>query len=93
MLGWVRWRVQCVHTVLHPLKGILPEIFEGCKPTTLGAFAARLGGEGVFWCDCGKSPLSILRCCRYRSDCAPGELGKVNTIRDLNTCRQRSHRG
>jgi hypothetical protein len=30
VLRWVRRRVQCVHAALHPLKGILPELFEGC---------------------------------------------------------------
>jgi len=46
VLRWVRRRVQSVHTALHLLKGILPELFEGCEPT-LGAFAERLGVEDV----------------------------------------------
>jgi hypothetical protein len=46
VLRWVRRRVQAVHATLHLLKGILPELFEGCEPT-LGAFAARLGVDDV----------------------------------------------
>jgi hypothetical protein len=38
--------VQAVHATLHLLKGILPELFEGCEPT-LGAFTARLGVDDV----------------------------------------------
>lgn len=46
VLRWVRRRVQAVHSALHLLKGVLPELFEGCEPT-LGGFAERLGGDAV----------------------------------------------
>jgi hypothetical protein len=46
VLRWVRRRVQAVHASLRLLKGILPELFEGCEPA-LGAFAARLGVDDV----------------------------------------------
>ena len=42
VLRWVRRRVQAVYASLILLKGILPEWFQGCKPT-LGAFAQCLG--------------------------------------------------
>jgi hypothetical protein len=38
VLRWVRRRVQSVHASLLLLKGILPELFEGCEPT-LAAFS------------------------------------------------------
>jgi hypothetical protein len=46
VLRWVRRRVAAIHAALHLLKGILPELFEGCEPT-LGVFAARLGVDAV----------------------------------------------
>jgi hypothetical protein len=46
VLRWVRRRVQSVHAALHLLKGILPELFEGCEPT-LAALSQRLGVAGV----------------------------------------------
>jgi hypothetical protein len=46
VLRWVRRRVQSVHASLHLLKGILPELFEGCEPT-LAAFSQRLGVAGA----------------------------------------------
>lgn len=46
VLRWVRRRVQAVHASLNLLKGILPELFEGCEPR-LGTFAERLGVECV----------------------------------------------
>ena len=46
VLRWVRRRVRGVYASLILLKGILPELLEGCEPT-LGAFAKRLGLEGV----------------------------------------------
>jgi hypothetical protein len=42
VLRWVRRRVQSVHASLLLLKGILPELFEGCEPT-LAAFSQCLG--------------------------------------------------
>lgn len=42
VLRWARRRVRAVHTSLILLKGLLPELFEGCLPT-LGGFAERLG--------------------------------------------------
>jgi hypothetical protein len=42
VLRWVRRRFVAIHTSLILLKGLLPELFEGCMPT-LGAFAERLG--------------------------------------------------
>ena len=41
-LRWVRRRVQTVHSILHTLKGLMPDAFEGCEITLL-AFAMRLG--------------------------------------------------
>ena len=46
VLRWVRRRVQAVYASLILLKGIVPELFESCEPM-LGAFAQRLGLEGV----------------------------------------------
>ncbi len=46
VLRWVRRRVQAVYASLILLKGILPELFEGCEPT-LGAFAERLGLDAI----------------------------------------------
>ena len=39
---WVARRVASVHTALHLLKGVRPELFAGCAPT-LTAFGERLG--------------------------------------------------
>jgi hypothetical protein len=39
---WVARRVASVHTALHLLRGLLPEVFGGCAPT-LTAFGERLG--------------------------------------------------
>jgi hypothetical protein len=46
VLRWVRRRVQAVHAALILLKGLVPALFVDCKPR-LGAFAERLGVEGV----------------------------------------------
>jgi hypothetical protein len=53
----------------------------------------RAWASRVFWCDCGKSLHLISRFSRHRSDYAPGDLGAVNTIRDLNTRREQTRRG
>jgi hypothetical protein len=45
-LRWVRRRVQAIQGSLNTLKGLMPERFAGCAPK-LGAFAERLGVEGV----------------------------------------------
>lgn len=46
VLRWVRRRVQATWAALNTLKGLMPERFAGCAPR-LGAFAERLGVEGV----------------------------------------------
>jgi hypothetical protein len=43
---WVARRVASVHTALHLLRGLLPEVFGGCAPT-LTAFGERLGVAAV----------------------------------------------
>ena len=43
---WVARRLASVHTALHLLKGLLPEVFGGCAPTLM-AFGERLGVADV----------------------------------------------